>query len=93
LEGYLTNGDFTAALMNGLGSSAFIRKQYADAERWYEMWSHRKGQNLLPRRCTGARYRSKRKSRSRHSKHSRGGASKQLSVQPTASKSVPAALS
>jgi len=33
LEGYLTNGDFTAALINGLGRSAFIRKQYADAER------------------------------------------------------------
>lgn len=33
LEGYLTNGDFTAALMNGLGRRAFIRKQSADAER------------------------------------------------------------
>ena len=35
LEGYLPNGDFTAALMNGLGRMAFVRKKYADAERWY----------------------------------------------------------
>lgn len=35
LEGYLPNGDFMAALMNGLGRLAFIRKKYADAERWY----------------------------------------------------------
>lgn len=35
LEGYLPNSDFTAALMNGLGRMAFIRKKYADAERWY----------------------------------------------------------
>jgi TolA-binding protein len=35
LEGYLPNSDFTAALMNGLGRLAFVRKKYADAERWY----------------------------------------------------------
>jgi len=35
LEGYLPNADFTAALMNGLGRMAFVRKKYADAERWY----------------------------------------------------------
>jgi TolA-binding protein len=35
LEGYLPNGDFAAALMNGLGRMAFVRKKYADAERWY----------------------------------------------------------
>ena len=35
LEGYLPNADFTAALMNGLGRIAFVRKKYADAERWY----------------------------------------------------------
>jgi TolA-binding protein len=35
LEGYLPNGDFTAALRNGLGRLAFVRKKYADAERWY----------------------------------------------------------
>ena len=35
LEGYLANNDFTAALMNGLGRIAFVRKKYADAERWY----------------------------------------------------------
>ena len=35
LEGYLPNSDFLAALMNGLGRLAFVRKKYADAERWY----------------------------------------------------------
>jgi TolA-binding protein len=35
LEGYLSNQDFTAALMNGLGRMAFVQKRYADAERWY----------------------------------------------------------
>jgi hypothetical protein len=35
LEGYLANNDFTAALMNGLGRIAFVRKKYADAERLY----------------------------------------------------------
>jgi hypothetical protein len=35
LEGYLPNADFTAALMNGVGRMAFVRKKYADAERWY----------------------------------------------------------
>ena len=35
LEGYLPNADFTAALLNGLGRIAFVRKKYADAERWY----------------------------------------------------------
>lgn len=35
LEGYLTNKDFTAALMSGLGRIAFVKKKYADAERWY----------------------------------------------------------
>lgn len=35
LEGYLPNMDFMAALANGLGRIAFVHKQYADAERWY----------------------------------------------------------
>ena len=35
LEGYLPNADFTAALLNGLGRIAFVRKKYSDAERWY----------------------------------------------------------
>ncbi len=35
LEGYLPNGDFMAALRNGLGRTAFVHKKYADAERWY----------------------------------------------------------
>ena len=35
LEGYLANGDFNSALMNGLGRMAFVRKKYAIAERWY----------------------------------------------------------
>jgi hypothetical protein len=35
LEGYLPNADFIAALMNGLGRIAFVRKKYTDAERWY----------------------------------------------------------
>ena len=35
LEGYLPNNDFMAALKNGLGRIAFVRKKYADAERWY----------------------------------------------------------
>jgi len=35
LEGYLPNNDFVAALMSGLGRIAFVRKKYADAERWY----------------------------------------------------------
>jgi TolA-binding protein len=35
LEGYLPNKDFVAALENGLGRIAFVRKKYADAERWY----------------------------------------------------------
>ena len=29
LEGSLPNGDFLAALMNGLGRLAFVRKKYA----------------------------------------------------------------
>jgi Protein of unknown function, DUF255 len=36
LEGYLPNADFVAALMCGLGRLAFLHKQYADAERWYD---------------------------------------------------------
>jgi TolA-binding protein len=36
LEGYLPNGDFLATLESGLGRIAFVRKQYADAERWYD---------------------------------------------------------
>jgi thioredoxin-related protein len=36
LEGYLTNKDFTAALMSGLGRIAFVKKKYADAEKWYD---------------------------------------------------------
>ena len=35
LEGYLPNDDLVAALMSGLGRIAFVRKKYADAERWY----------------------------------------------------------
>jgi TolA-binding protein len=35
LEGYLPNADFNSALRNGLGRMAFVRKKYADAERWY----------------------------------------------------------
>jgi TolA-binding protein len=35
LEGYLPNPDFMAALMSGLGRTAFVQKKYADAERWY----------------------------------------------------------
>ena len=35
LEGYLPKADFNAALMSGLGRIAFVRKKYADAERWY----------------------------------------------------------
>lgn len=35
IEGYLPNEDFVAALKNGLGRIAFVRKKYADAERWY----------------------------------------------------------
>ena len=35
LEGYLTNPDFNAALASGLGRLAFVKKKYADAERWY----------------------------------------------------------
>ena len=36
LEGYMTNADFTAALMNGLGRLAFVRKRFQDAERWFD---------------------------------------------------------
>lgn len=35
LEGYLPNADFIAALESALGRIAFVHKQYADAERWY----------------------------------------------------------
>ena len=35
LEGYLPNGDFNAALKNGVGRIAFVQKKYADAERSY----------------------------------------------------------
>jgi hypothetical protein len=35
LEGYLPNSDFLAVLENGLGRIALVRKQYADAGRWY----------------------------------------------------------
>ena len=35
LEGYLSNNDFVAALMSGLGRIAFVQKKYSDAERWY----------------------------------------------------------
>ncbi len=35
LEGYLPKDDFVAALESGLGRIAFVRKKYADAERWY----------------------------------------------------------
>jgi TolA-binding protein len=36
LEGYLPTRDFNAALRCGLGRLAFVRKQFADAERWYD---------------------------------------------------------
>jgi hypothetical protein len=36
LEGYLPKDDFVAALESGLGRIAFVHKQYADAERWYQ---------------------------------------------------------
>lgn len=36
IEGYLTNEDFVAALENGLGRIAFVRKNYGEAERWYD---------------------------------------------------------
>jgi hypothetical protein len=36
LEGYLPNTDFIAALECGLGRIAFVHKNYADAERWYD---------------------------------------------------------
>jgi hypothetical protein len=36
MEGYLPVGDFVAALENGLGRIAFVKKNYADAERWYD---------------------------------------------------------
>ena len=35
LEGYLPNADFLGTLEDGLGRIAFVRKKYADAERWY----------------------------------------------------------
>jgi len=35
IEGYLPHDDFLAALESGLGRIAFVHKQYADAERWY----------------------------------------------------------
>lgn len=35
LEGYLPKDDFTASLYRGLGRYAFVKKKYADAERWY----------------------------------------------------------
>jgi TolA-binding protein len=35
LKGYPPNNDFSAALMNGLGRLAFVRKKYAKAARWY----------------------------------------------------------
>jgi outer membrane protein assembly factor BamD (BamD/ComL family) len=35
IEGYLQYKDFVAGLENGLGRIAFVRKKYADAERWY----------------------------------------------------------
>lgn len=36
LEGYLTRTDFDAWLRCGLGRLAFVRKRFADAERWYD---------------------------------------------------------
>jgi hypothetical protein len=35
LEGYLPNEYFQAALESGLGRIAFVHRNYADAERWY----------------------------------------------------------
>lgn len=45
LEGYMNNSDFMAALENGLGRIAFVHKQYADAERWYNDVVTRFGQS------------------------------------------------
>ena len=45
VEGYLTNTDFTAALMSGLGRLAFVRKSFADAEKWYDAVVTRYGQS------------------------------------------------
>jgi hypothetical protein len=36
LEGYLPNRDFLPALESGLGRIAFVKKNYTEAERWYE---------------------------------------------------------
>jgi hypothetical protein len=36
LEGYLARNDFEAWLTCGLGRLAFVRKQPAEAERWYD---------------------------------------------------------
>ncbi len=45
LEGYLPNQDFLAALECGLGRIAFVHKQYAHAERWYDDVVRRFGQS------------------------------------------------
>jgi hypothetical protein len=45
LEGYLTKFDFVAALESGLGRIAFVHKNYADAERWYDDVVTRYGQS------------------------------------------------
>jgi TolA-binding protein len=49
LEGYLPNADFNSALRNGLGRLAFMRKKYADAERWYaDVIARFAGTNFAP---------------------------------------------
>jgi hypothetical protein len=53
LEGYLPNSDFLAALESGLGRIAFVHKQYADAERWYNDVVTRFGQSHV---APGAMY-------------------------------------
>ena len=35
IEGYMPNSDFVSALEAGLNRIAFVRKNYAEAERWY----------------------------------------------------------
>lgn len=45
LEGYLPPIDFLAALECGLGRIAFLRKQYGEAERWYNDVVTRFGQS------------------------------------------------
>ena len=36
IEGYLPNADFRAALENALGRVALFKKDYVEAERWFD---------------------------------------------------------